>query len=274
MIIPYDSNNPKLIPSVVTFIDVLGFSQLGMKAFNDGMGDEFLEQIHASLKNARSTITEQFPLAKVKVFTDNVVIGWPIHESGDGEGELGTTFLNLAEYQFSLALDGFFTRGGVSVGPHFMDEETVLGPELITAYNLESQVAVYPRIILSGKSIEKVHTYRTYYPSKYDNPFYFELLEDMDGEWFINYLYVLFEWYEEEAINGDFTPFFPHLEAHRNRIERALHDYANNYKLLKKYAWIANYHNYFCDEFLPGVANHLKINSTIKMSPPRRIITT
>lgn len=48
-----------------------------------------------------------------------------------------------------------------------------------------------------------------YYPSQYDNPFYFELLEDMDGEWFLNYLYVLFELYEEEAFNGDFTPFFP-----------------------------------------------------------------
>lgn len=257
----------------MTFIDVLGFSQLGMKAFNDGVGDEFLEQIHASLKNARNTITEQFPLAKVKVFTDNVVIGWPIHENGDGEGELGTTFLNLAQYQFSLALDGFFTRGGVSVGPHFMDEETVLGPELITAYNLESQVAVYPRIILSGKSIEKVWEYINYSPGP-DNAFNSVLLEDMDGEWFVNYLNVLFTLYEDDVSSNDYTPFFPHLEAHRNRIESALHTYANNHKLLKKYAWIANYHNYFCDEFLPGVANHLKINSTIKMSPPRRIITT
>ncbi|MDA2550220.1 hypothetical protein COL26_15375 [Bacillus thuringiensis] len=271
MPIEYDSNNPRLIPSVVSFIDVLGFSQLGMRAINNGEGDVFLNQIHTSLNKARHAITNQLLLAKVKVFTDNVVIGWPIY--GDGEGELGTTFLNLAEYQFSLVFDGFFIRGGVSVGPHFMDEETVFGPELITAYNLESQVAVYPRIILSGKSIEKVHTYKSYYPSKYDNPFYFELLEDMDGEWFINYLYVLFDWYEEEARNGDFTPFFPHLETHRNRIESALDTYVNNHKLLKKYAWIANYHNYFCDEFVPDAPIDLKVDSPIKMSPPRRIFT-
>lgn len=147
MPIKYDSNNPRLIPSVVSFIDVLGFSQLGMRAINNGEGDLFLNQIHTSLNKARHAITNQMSLAKVKVFTDNVVIGWPIY--GDGEGELGTTFLYLAEYQFLLTLDGFFIRGGVSVGDHFMDEETVFGPELITAYDLESQVAVYPRIILS-----------------------------------------------------------------------------------------------------------------------------
>ncbi|MEC2869983.1 hypothetical protein ACIQHV_27885 [Bacillus bombysepticus] len=271
MLIEYDSNNPRLIPSVVSFIDVLGFSQLGMKAINSDEGDVFLNQIHTSLNKARHAITNQLLLAKVKVFTDNVVIGWPIY--GDGEGELGTTFLNLAEYQFSLVFDGFFIRGGVSVGPHFMDEETVFGPELITAYTLESQVAVYPRIILSKTSKDKVCEYINYSPGP-DNDFNSVLLEDMDGEWFVNYLNVLFTWYEDDASSNDYTPFFPHLEAHRNRIERALHDYANNYKLLKKYAWIANYHNYFCDEFLPGVANHLKINSTIKMSPPRRIITT
>ncbi|MGQ8823788.1 hypothetical protein ACUTUE_10490 [Bacillus sp. NA_146.1] len=271
MPIDYDSNNPRLIPSVVSFIDVLGFSQLGMKAINDGEGDVFLNQIHTSLNKARHAITNQLLLAKVKVFTDNVVIGWPIY--GDGEGELGTTFLNLAEYQFSLARDGFFIRGGVSVGPHFMDEETVFGPELITAYKLESQVAVYPRIILSKTSKDKVREYISYSPRS-DNAFNSVLLEDMDGEWFVNYLNVLFTYYEDNVSSDDYTPFFPCLEEHRNNIERALDTYANNHKLLKKYSWIANYHNYFCDEFVPDAPDDLKIDSPIKMSPPRRIIIT
>ncbi|MGA5695693.1 hypothetical protein [Bacillus cereus] len=270
MPIEYDSNNPRLIPSVVSFIDILGFSQLGMKAINNGEGDVFLNQIHTSLNKARHAITNQLLLAKVKVFTDNVVIGWPIY--GDGEGELGTTFLNLAEYQFSLALDGFFIRGGVSVGPHFMDEETVFGPELITAYKLESQVAVYPRIILSKISKDKVREYISYSPQP-DNAFNYVLLEDMDGEWFVNYLNVLFTWYEDDASRDDYTLFFPLLEAHRNNIERALATYADDHKLLKKYSWIANYHNYFCDEFVDGTPRHLKIDAPIKMSRPRRIIT-
>ncbi|HDR7981150.1 hypothetical protein IRV17_29980 [Bacillus cereus] len=262
MPIKYDSNNPRLIPSVVSFIDVLGFSQLGMRAINNGEGDLFLNQIHTSLNKARHAITNQMSLAKVKVFTDNVVIGWPIY--GDGKGELGTTFLYLAEYQFLLTLDGFFIRGGVSVGDHFMDEETVFGPELITAYDLESQVAVYPRIILSEKCKQKVHEYIPYDPRP-DNPFNSVLLEDMDGEWFLNYLYILLEWHSDDVTL--------HLETHRDNIASALDTYANNHKLLKKYSWIANYHNYFCDEFVPNAPNDLKINSPIKMSPPRRIIT-
>lgn len=272
MTIEYDSNNPRLIPSVVSFIDVLGFSSLGMNAINNQTGDVFLNEIHHSLRKARRAITPyEFLPAKIKVFTDNVVIGWPIR--GDGEGELGNTFLNLAEYQFSLALDGFFIRGGVSVGPHFMDEETVFGPELITAYNLESQVAVYPRIILSKTSKQKVLDCINYYSPQSSSPFNLELLEDMDGEWFLNYLHVLHEKYEDSVDEGDYAPFFPHLETHRNKIVNALHTHANNHKLLKKYSWLANYHNYFCDEFVYGTPQHLKIDAPIKMSPPRRIIT-
>lgn len=67
MPIKYDSNNPRLIPSVVSFIDVLGFSQLGMRAINNGEGDLFLNQIHTSLNKARHAITNQMSLAKVKV---------------------------------------------------------------------------------------------------------------------------------------------------------------------------------------------------------------
>ncbi|MCP1450345.1 hypothetical protein [Priestia megaterium] len=266
----YDSSNPKLLHSVVCFIDVLGFKSLGLEAIKNGTGDEFLENIHSSLGKARASITPYpFLPAKIKVFTDNVVIGWPIR--GDGEGELGNTFLNLSEYQLALALDGFFIRGGISIGPHFMDEETVFGPELIKAYELESQVAVYPRIILSEESKQDVKRFTRYYMDVKGSPFYTELLEDMDGEWFLNYLDILFDIFEDEVAQKDFTSVYRSLEVHKTNIESALEKYSSNYKLLKKYAWLANYHNYFCDEFMPVSENNLKISTPIKMSNPRRI---
>jgi hypothetical protein len=266
----YDSSNPILLNSVVCFIDILGFSSLGIEAIKLNKGEEFLKNIHNSLNKAKKSLTPYPSLsAKVKVFTDNVVIGWPIR--GDGEGELGSTFLNLSEYQLSLALDGFFIRGGISVGPHFMDEETVFGPELIKSYELESQVAVYPRIILSEKSKQEVSKFVDYYSPKSDSPFNTELLEDMDGEWFLNYLHTLCEMFEENIAENDFTPLYPYLELHKKRIEDALKKYSTNQKLLKKYAWIANYHNYFCDEFVLIGGSSYKIFSPIKMSYPRRI---
>ncbi|MFP7473406.1 hypothetical protein SFC55_20575 [Niallia taxi] len=270
MVLEYDSTNPSLVNSVVCFIDILGFQSLGLEAIKNGKGNEFLRDIHSSLTKAKISITsyELLP-AKVKVFTDNVVIGWPI--MGDGEGELGSTFLNLSEYQLSLALDGYFIRGGISVGEHFMDEETVFGPELIKSYELESNVAVYPRVILSAESKKNVKQFAKFYGDQKDSPFYTEVLEDLDGEWFLNYLYILIDRFEDEIAENDYTALYTYLERHKQRIEESLLKYAGNYKLLKKYAWIANYHNYFCDEFVLIGGNKFKITSPIKMSYPRRI---
>lgn len=270
MLNKYDSSNPTLVNSVVCFIDILGFQSLGLEAIKKGQGNIFLKDIHNSLIKAKKAITpNEFITAKVKVFTDNVVIGWPI--SDDGEGEIGNTFINLSEYQLSLALDGYFIRGGISLGDHFMDEETVFGPELIKTYELESKVAVYPRIILSPECKESVKEYAHYYSTNEESPFYTEVLEDIDGEWFLNYLYILIDNHEEYIAEDDYTPLYPYLNKHKQKIEAAMKKYEGNYKLLKKYAWIANYHNYFCDEFVLIGGNQFKIIPPIKMSYPRRL---
>lgn len=101
----YNSENPTLVNSVVCFIDILGFSSLGMEAIKNEKGNDYLRKLHFSLTNAREAINPYPTNAKVKVFTDNVVIGWPILQ--EGEGELGSTFLNLSEYQLKLSIDGF-----------------------------------------------------------------------------------------------------------------------------------------------------------------------
>lgn len=152
-----------------------------------------------------------------------------------------------------------------------MDEETVFGPELIRAYELESQVAVYPRIILSENSKQEVLNFKQFYSEAKESPFYTEILEDLDGEWFLNYLHILIDYNEESVVGGDFTPIYPYLKKHKDIIESALERYGSNYKLLKKYAWLANYHNYFCDEFVLIGGNKYKISSPLKMSYPRRI---
>ncbi|MGG1594755.1 hypothetical protein [Terribacillus saccharophilus] len=261
----YDSNQPSLINSVVCFMDILGYKSLGKNALKENNGDtaeEFLRNLHNSLRKAKRSITPDPSLpAKVKVFTDNIVIGWPILE--DGEMELGTTFVNIANYQLQLALDGFFIRGGISNGKHFMDEETVFGPELFETYTLESEVAVYPRVVLSNKSKELIKRFNTEYYGGIDSPFYEAILEDMDGEWFLNYLIAT-----KDEDRGAFN--LKLIEMHKQKVVAALLEYSQNYKLLKKYAWIANYHNFFCDKFLTD-SDEFKIDTPILMSDARQI---
>ena len=55
-----------------------------------------------------------------KVFTDNIVIGWPILQ--DGESEFEYTILNVAYYQLELILEGLFVRGAMDMGPAYIDD--------------------------------------------------------------------------------------------------------------------------------------------------------
>lgn len=48
---------------------------------------------------------------------------------------------------------GIFTRGAITIGLYYSDENIIFSGGLVEAYNLESKVAKYPRIIVSDKLI-------------------------------------------------------------------------------------------------------------------------
>lgn len=50
--------------------------------------------------------------------------------------------------QIAGALKGFLLRGGITIGEIVHDGECVFGPALNRAYELESQIAKYPRFVL------------------------------------------------------------------------------------------------------------------------------
>lgn len=62
-----------------------------------------------------------------------------------------------------MALQGFFIRGGLSVGTLFVDDNCVYGEALIDAYELESKVAVNPIVILCENTMKLVDHHIGYY---------------------------------------------------------------------------------------------------------------
>ncbi len=248
MIPNYDPQNVEMIDSVVCFVDILGFQSLVNQAVTSGSGNDFLKRIHNSLKGAREELVPYSnDLASVKVFTDNIVVGWPIWD--DSESELGRAFMGFARYQLELALSGFFVRGGISIGEHYMDEETVFGPALIESYNLESKVAVYPRVILSELAKRRVQEHMRYYGIPANSPQHLHILKDSDGQWFVNYLYVLLQSGENHLRSR--------LVQHKQIVEEKLEEYKDDSKLLDKYGWVANYHNYFCENYVENSEGYI-----------------
>lgn len=265
MEVKYDRDKPKMLESVVCYIDILGYKQMIEEAFRNNSGDSLLVEIDEAIKDALDFIKPRSESSgTMKIFTDNIVIGKPIHD--DGEIELGHTFDSFSSYQVALALKGFFVRGAITIGEFYMNEQTVFGPALLEAYNLENQKASEPRIILSDDSKKLVKEHLSYYAGRLGPQKKF-LLKDSDGQWFINYLYSLIEYgeyIEHKQASLDL------LMQHKEQIIKKLEKFLNEPPILRKYIWVANYHNYFSDEYFHGEVE-LKINIDLFLIKPAQI---
>jgi len=124
---PYEQSaqDPELLPSFVCYADILGYAQESRLALKSGSGNDYLKRLRRTLNTAYERVRRWGDLeAKirafdVKVFTDNIVVGYPIADLGMtlGEPELGHIFSIFIELQVSLAMEGFFIRGGIAQGP-------------------------------------------------------------------------------------------------------------------------------------------------------------
>ncbi len=169
----------------------------------NGYGNNLLTEINYLInKNKQCIIPNKYSKGKIKIFTDNMVVAYPI--KGDGEKELDEILENVAEYQFKLSLEGLFVRGGISMGDFYINEDIVFGPALLDAHNTESKIACYPRIILDNNTVSKVQTYMNHYdvaPQKN------KILIDNDGNWFLNYLNTIFNMIQSVVMNMNLREF-------------------------------------------------------------------
>lgn len=263
----YDKDNPKLVNSVVCAIDILGFSQMIVDSCNDGYGSQLLREISYLInKNKQCIIPNKYSQGKIKIYTDNMVVGYPIKD--DGEEELDEILENVSEYQFNLSIEGLFVRGGISIGDFYINEDIVFGPALLDAHNTESKLACYPRIILDDKTVARLQKHINYYDAA---PQHNKILIDNDGQWFLNYLNTIFKYYTECDNEYEFERVqLGLLLRHKEKIEEMLNIYKKNIRVWDKYVWTANYHNYFCDLNFPN-EKQLKISRKMLLSWPREI---
>jgi hypothetical protein len=81
-----------------------------------------------------------------------LVLGFPIID--DGESEFGRMIYSVGLFQYSLLRHGFFVRGGITVGPLYMDEDMVYGKGLLDAYDAECKLARDPRVVLAPAAMD------------------------------------------------------------------------------------------------------------------------
>jgi len=250
---PYKkSDTPTMLPSFVCYADILGYSQISRESIRSGNGPQFLQKLRKALSNAYERVREQSKswseeapsFFAVKVFTDNIVVGYPLrqHEFDYGEPEFGNIMSTFSEFQLGLAMEGFFLRGGIAYGNHYMDDDIVFGDALLQAIDQDKSGGP-PRLSLTPSTTELVRRQLGFYGKTIWAPQYEDLLEDSDGTVFLNYLNEAFCSFPDSGI------FLEIIEGHYLNIISGLKDHRGNTGVRAKFEWAARYHNFVCKEF-------------------------
>ncbi|PTS85502.1 hypothetical protein DBR00_06925 [Pseudomonas sp. HMWF032] len=163
----------------VAFIDILGFrghvNELGKNGSHDKLVS-LLQALHKIRDSSRRDLLalKAFAFAKdlqATTFSDNIVIS--------GEGDDFQYVLSVTgNLCVELLSQGYLLRGGISSGGLHHSQDIVMGEGLVKAYELESQVAIYPRVIIDDCCLQEALKESTTYP----------LTKDFDGFYYLDYL--------------------------------------------------------------------------------------
>jgi hypothetical protein len=127
---------------VVVFYDILGWRNHIAKA---GSNSEKIGKLRRLILQFNRTIKLRGNLEiRASTFSDNVVISQKVSEKTQ------MLLQQMALFEVAGALNGYLLRGGITVGDIHHDEESVFGPGLNRAYELESKIAHFPRFILDS----------------------------------------------------------------------------------------------------------------------------
>ena len=247
-----DDNNPyllggqkNLVKSYCVFVDILGYSSEILNATQQGKQVEHFEKFYEVFLETTKTVRDsEQPTIQTKIFSDNILIGAPIGRGAfDDENQLGTLAVFLKYLQLDLTLEGYFLRGGWTLGEIFIDENIAYGEGLIKSYKLE-QTTNYPRIEISSEIEPLIHKHFGYYANPKPTLQNTYLLKNND-KIFINYLQGVTE-------QGDYGLIVDtdRLNKHKELIEERLKTFNLVPKIRSKHEWSAEYHNYFITEYL------------------------
>lgn len=157
---------------IVAFIDILGFRALVRQLSGDSSRHtkikQALTEIRSYKKLSVQKYTDQSKL-EVSVFSDSIAI------SGSSD-DIFDVIWSAIYLQCRLLALGILVRGGISRGQTVHTADILYGEGMLNAYDLESKVAIYPRIILDPKLLDDIEPlHRAIF-----------LTQDTDGLWFID----------------------------------------------------------------------------------------
>ena len=208
---------------VLAYIDVLGIRN----AFKNPSECDLLPFIFRLLQKVNQNRVNRYRECigfKFKYFSDNVCIYKEVHENDELES-LAILVDIVRGFIVGMTLShGYLSRGGITVGELYSDENFIIGKALIDAYNLESKYAITPRVIIDKQYGERLYKY--FLEKEYNL-----LIRDSDNLFFVNYL------------EGSQIKRKGHLKDHKELLERLFFKKELEIEARSKVLMSINFHN-------------------------------
>lgn len=231
---------------VVFFFDILGFRDLIDKEYQNDKekSEKVYEAFEFINKFYQDEIPDEFnPTKQITFFSDSVVISFV----ADEQEAIFSTIATLQILLLNLALRGIVMRGGISEGPLFHDSKYLFGPAFIAAYDLESKIAKFPRIICDTSLILLSQKGKPLEWAKQDLEIFTHIIrQDTDEFWYIDYIENIESLFDSGYEQIDYLLVLCKL------ITDNLSQITDE-KILAKYIWMKEKYNVTADKILNNI---------------------
>lgn len=216
---------------IVFFMDILGFKNL----IKSNQKSENIASILSECYNVFPK--DNYSRVKISHFSDSVIISLP-PELNKENGNIFNLLNYLSILQKNLVYKhDTLIRGGICLGKIYHDKKFVFGEGVNQSYQMESELAIYPRIIVDNSVISawKNNMYNDKNfgeesDEKYINQF---IKKDFDGRNYLDYI--------EDNNLDDLSDYIDFLNKLKTFIETNLKN--KNENVLQKYLWLKEKYN-------------------------------
>lgn len=238
-------------PAVVTFLDILGFRELvsqgdpaEIRRVLNLLGHFVSAPPADDLLDEGEEETVSFNFSDCVIRIRHYDVEYPM-------GALHHEILALVHAQAELVHRNVLVRGGITTGDVYCEGGTIFGPAFNRAYELESEYATFPRIVIGPEAFAMLRRDPRLVSDHHDlvDEIHYSrnlLRQGDDGLWYVDYL---------RAIQGelDEPENYPNLlDEHRTLILSRSEGARRSPRVMHKLLWLARYHNAVCKDFDPS----------------------
>jgi hypothetical protein len=238
------------------FVDILGFRGLIGLISQGEMPPEHLRTIlrHIHTPATSLSLADSTDLRALSI-SDAVVLSASLTEEG-----LQALHVVISDLAMRLLPYGYFIRGGLTAGRIYQDSTTAFGEGLVRAYDIESKIARYPRVVVTSDVASVFHKdYEQHRRAAYPDNFCQYVHQSDDGPFFLNIFKSTIDYLYKNCNKSDLNKIKDD-SVHRSictiaeKLQKRFSASADDPRVFEKMQWFSDYWNRAIPTGIPGLS--------------------